>query len=217
MSQKRKTSSFGSNVLFYLIIGSIIASLLFLFGIICLSLFWDGWKEYYHAYDFYVSLKDSVPEEARYAISPYSLKTMWIPGISGFVFPLLFTLLIEVPYVYFVLRYKFVKNIVCVNTFTNVFLSFVIHSLKMLSIISANDFMFIAVIAIAFVLFEFLFIPLIEADFYVKTSCRVLVKKYVIRHVYVVNMLSLFIGTALSSFVNKVVLGLLEIENHSFF
>ena len=193
--QEQKNVSNG-NVLFYLIIGSIFVSLLFLLGIICLSLFWDGWKEYYHAYDFYVSTKGFVPEEERYAISPIVLRDKWIPAVSGFVFPLFFTLLIEVPYVYRILKYKSIKNIVCVNALTNVILSFVVHFFMFLYSYFSGNVIYVEIAIAVFIVFEFWLIPWIETRFYVITGC-VVPENCVITHVYIVNMLSLFVGTIL--------------------
>ena len=94
------------------------------------------------------------------------------------------TLLIETPYVYFVMKYKCVKNIIAINVFTNIFLN--------IMILIANE-MYLETLVILGIL-ELFFIPLTEIWFYNATDMYHLTKRRIIIHTYIANFLSCGIG-----------------------
>ena len=105
------------------------------------------------------------------------------------------TLLIEVPYVYFVMKYKAVRNIIAVNVFTNVFLNTVFFLLDSFGNYHYLDpDIWIIVLAV----FELFIIPVAESWFYVKTDTYGLSKKRIIVNTYAANIISCITGVILT-------------------
>ena len=94
------------------------------------------------------------------------------------------TLFIETPYVYFVMKYKCVKNIIAINVFTNIFLN--------IMILIANESELYTLVILG--ILELFFIPLAEIWFYNATDMNDLTKRRIIIHTCIANFLSCGIG-----------------------
>ena len=94
------------------------------------------------------------------------------------------TLIIETPYIFFVMKYKSVKNIIAINVFTNVFLN---------TMILISNEMYLETLIILGIL-ELFFIPPAEIWFYNATDLNHLTKRRIIMHTYIANFLSCGIG-----------------------
>jgi len=103
------------------------------------------------------------------------------------VFALVITLLIEVPYVALVMKYRPVKNILGINVFTNVLINTILY------VFNESDYTFVI-----WLVFELIFIPVAEWWFYINTDMNGLSKKRIIINTYIANSLSAGIGVVLT-------------------
>ena len=99
------------------------------------------------------------------------------------VFALVITLLIEVPYVALVMKYRPVKNILGINVFTNVLINTILY------VFNESDYTFVI-----WLVFELIFIPVAEWWFYINTDMNGLSKKRIIINTYIANSISAGIG-----------------------
>lgn len=102
------------------------------------------------------------------------------------VIALVLTLLIEVPYVALVMKYRPVKNIIGINVFTNVFINTILYVF--------SEFEYLIVV---WGVFELIFIPAAEAWFFINTDTNGLSKKRIILNTYIANIISAGIGLVL--------------------
>ena len=102
------------------------------------------------------------------------------------VIALVLTLLIEVPYVALVMKYRPVKNIIGINVFTNVFINTILYVF--------SEFEYLIVV---WGVFELIFIPVAEAWFFINTDTNGLSKKRIILNTYIANIISAGIGLVL--------------------
>ena len=103
------------------------------------------------------------------------------------VFALVITLLIEVPYVALVMKYRPVKNILGINVFTNVLINTILY------VFNESDYTFVI-----WLVFELIFIPVAEWWFYINTDMNGLSKKRIIINTYIANSISAGIGVVLT-------------------
>lgn len=103
------------------------------------------------------------------------------------VFALVITLLIEVPYVALVMKYRPVKNILGINVFTNVLINTILY------VFNESDHTFVI-----WLVFELIFIPVAEWWFYINTDMNGLSKKRIIINTYIANSISAGIGVVLT-------------------
>lgn len=103
------------------------------------------------------------------------------------VFALVITLLIEVPYVALVMKYRPVKNILGINVFTNVLINTILY------VFNESDHTFII-----WLVLELIFIPVAEWWFYINTDMNGLSKKRIIINTYIANSISAGIGVVLT-------------------
>ncbi|MBQ9866922.1 MAG: hypothetical protein IJM34_07870 [Lachnospiraceae bacterium] len=110
------------------------------------------------------------------------------------VFALVITLLIEVPYVALVMKYRPVKNILGINVFTNVLINTILY------VFNESDHTFII-----WLVFELIFIPVAEWWFYINTDMNGLSKKRIIINTYIANSLSAGIGVVLTELLYEMI------------
>ena len=103
------------------------------------------------------------------------------------VFAVVITLLIEVPYVKFVMKYRPVRNIIGINVFTNVLINTILY------VFNESDYTFVI-----WLVFELVFIPVAEWWFYINTDMNGLSKKRIIINTYIANSISAGIGVVLT-------------------
>ena len=110
------------------------------------------------------------------------------------VFALVITLLIEVPYVALVMKYRPVKNILGINVFTNVLINTILY------VFNESDYTFVI-----WLVFELIFIPVAEWWFYINTDMNGLSKKRIIINTYIANSLSAGIGVVLTELLYEMI------------
>lgn len=110
------------------------------------------------------------------------------------VFALVITLLIEVPYVALVMKYRPVKNILGINVFTNVLINTILY------VFNESDYTFVI-----WLVFELIFIPVAEWWFYINTDMNGLSKKRIIINTYIANSISAGIGVVLTELLYEMI------------
>ncbi len=110
------------------------------------------------------------------------------------VFALVITLLIEVPYVALVMKYRPVKNILGINVFTNVLINTILY------VFNESDHTFVI-----WLVFELIFIPVAEWWFYINTDMNGLSKKRIIINTYIANSISAGIGVVLTELLYEMI------------
>ena len=121
-----------------------------------------------------------------------------INNILSIVTALFITLIVEIPYIYKVLKYKSIKNIIGINVFTNILFNTVLY---MWALVFNKGLLAPIITGGIWIVFELIFIPLTEIKFYKKTNVYNLVLKNIILHTYIANALSCVICWLLMKYV----------------
>ena len=106
----------------------------------------------------------------------------------------LMTLILEGPYVYFIMGYKSIPGIIGINVFSNVLFNSVLF-IFMVPLIFLFDHG--QGLDLTWLLFEFVIVPWIEISLYKKTNLFGLSNVRIIVNTYIANILSGVLGTLL--------------------